>query len=125
MKQISNSEILFNPFMLYGRKQSSLPQATANCNFIGTGYNNKLTAASSVVLGGSNNSDGGQANMAIYGNGITASSIFGGLGAVWAHELVLVNIPMGNIGATPPFGYPLGSLYYFPDGAGNNVVYVV
>ncbi|NDC42168.1 MAG: hypothetical protein EBZ77_11570 [Chitinophagia bacterium] len=67
--------------------------------------------------------------MGMFGKGLTAATIPSGLGAFWANELVVPNIPVGFCPSggsiTPPGGYPSGSLWYYPDTTGNNVVYVI
>jgi hypothetical protein len=92
------------------------------------GSGNIVTGANSAILGGTGNNDGGVPNMGLYGQGLTATPIPSVLGAFWANELVIPNIPMGNLVGgvpVPPPLYPPGSLWYYPDANLNNVVYVV
>lgn len=59
----------------------------------------------------------------MYGTALAAANIPSGLGAFWANELVIPNIPIGT-GGGAPVGYPPGSLYYLIN-AGLCQVYVV
>jgi hypothetical protein len=101
-------------------------QITGNCSFISSGANNTVSGAYSSILGGSGNNDNGYPYTGIFGNGITVP--VGGVpgpSSFWVNELVAPSMPIGLPGPTQPPGYPTGSLWYYPDAFGNNVVYVV
>jgi len=84
--------------------------ASAMHSHIGGGHGNTVSGKCSAILGGQNSTDSGQPLTGIFGSGIVATPIPGGLGAFWANELVIPNIPLSA--GPPPPGYPLGALYY-------------
>ena len=115
------------PFGVIGGGQNNTICAGATHSAIVGGQNNCALGQCSVILGGSNNNDGGFPHTAVFGNGISATLV-PGPSSFWVDELVVPNIPIGfltGIVPTPPVGYPTGSLWYYPDVNGNNVVYVV
>ncbi len=95
-------------------------------SFIGGGVGNTVNGSCSAVLGGQNNVVNNDLT-AVFGSGIATTTV-PGPSSMWVDELVLPNIPVGSLSGgipIPPFGYPTGSLWYYPDANGNNVVYVV
>jgi hypothetical protein len=115
-------------FSFIGSGQNNNIQPNTCHGAIFSGDSNVVSGNCSAILGGQNNNDNGNPYTGIYGTGISAAAIPSGTGAFWANELVVPNIPTGflTLGIpTPPAGYPVGSLWYFPDANGNKVVYVV
>ena len=100
---------------------------TGNASAIVGGDTNTTGGNCSVILGGYGNSDGGNDFTAVFGNGITASAIPSGNGAMWVNQLVATDLQIGILSTggviNPPTLYPSGSLFYYPDAAGNKVVY--
>jgi hypothetical protein len=93
---------------------------------IAGGCGNTINANCASILGGCGNTVNNDYT-AVFGVGIT-TTLVPGPSSIWADELVIPNIPIGILFGgipTPPIGYPTGSLWYYPDTNGNNVVYVV
>ncbi len=91
-------------------------QIASNCAFIGGGNNNILTGDYSAILGGANNSDGGNSFTGIFGNNLIATTSPATMGvpsAMWVDELVIQNLPVDTtVGGTGIYAsLPIGALY--------------